>query len=102
MFVTQDAEAQLESEEARVLRIQLELTQLKQEMERKFNERDDETESMRKNHQRQLEALQQAVEEETRVKNEQMKQRKLAEGQIEELHGTIDDTQKVCSCFIAF
>ena len=43
----QDAEAQLESEEGRVLRIQLELTQLKQELERKMNEKDDEIETMR-------------------------------------------------------
>lgn len=78
-----------------MLRIQLELTQLKQEMERRFNEKDDEMESMRKNHQRQLDALQQSVEEETRVKNEQVKQRKLAEEQIVDLQNTIDDTQKV-------
>ena len=46
-FLHQDAEAQLESEEQRVLRAQLELTQLKQEMERKMNEKDDEIEAFR-------------------------------------------------------
>ena len=43
----QDAEGQLESEEARVLRMQLELTQLKQEVERRLADKEEETESMR-------------------------------------------------------
>lgn len=45
--ILQDAETQLENEEGRLLRIQLELTQLKQELERKMNEKDDEIETMR-------------------------------------------------------
>ena len=99
----QEAEAQLEHEESRVLRIQLELTQLKQEMERKMNEKDDEMESLRKNHQRQLDALQQSVEEETRLKNEQLKQRKLIEGQVDDLQGALDDQEKVSvTAFLSF
>ena len=91
----QEAEAQLEHEESRVLRIQLELTQLKQEIERKMNEKDEEMESLRKNHQRQLDALQQSVEEETRLKNEQLKQKKLIEGQVDDLQGALEDQEKV-------
>ena len=49
----------------------------------------------RKNHQRQLEALQQSLEGETKAKNEQTRQRKLIEGQVDELHGTIEGNQKV-------
>ena len=45
--ILQDAETQLENEEGRLLRVQLELTQLKQELERKMNEKDDEIETMR-------------------------------------------------------
>ena len=78
-----------------MLRIQLELTQLKQEMERKMNEKDEEMESLRKNHQRQLDALQQSVEEETRLKNEQLKQRKLIEGQVDDMQGALEDQEKV-------
>ena len=48
--ILQDAEAQLESEEGRVLRIQLELTQLKQEIERRMNEKEDEIETLRYMH----------------------------------------------------
>ena len=91
----QEAEGQLEHEEQRVLRAQLELTQLKQEMERKMNEKDEETESLRKNHQRQLDALQQSVEEEARLKNEQVKQKKLIEGEKDELQGALDDQERV-------
>ena len=43
----EDAEGQLEGEQQRVLRIQLELTQLKQETERKLAEKDGEMESLR-------------------------------------------------------
>ena len=78
-----------------MLRAQLELTQLKQEIERKMNEKDEEAESLRKNHQRQLDALQQSVEEETRLKNEQVKQKKLIEGQVDELQGSLEDQEKV-------
>ena len=43
----EDAEGQLEGEQQRVLRIQLELTQLKQETERKLAEKDGEMEGLR-------------------------------------------------------
>ena len=80
-----------------MLRAQLELTQLKQELERRMNEKDEEMESQRKNHQRQLDALKQSLEEETRLKNEQVKQKKLVEGQVDELQGALDDQERVSS-----
>lgn len=46
-FSLQEAEGQLEAEEGRVLRIQLEKTQLKQEIERKMNEKEEEIEALR-------------------------------------------------------
>lgn len=88
----------MESEEARVLRAQLELTQLKQEIERRMNEKDDEMESLRKNQQKQLEALQHSLDAEVKAKNDQVKQRKMVEGQIDDMQSSIDDLDKV-SCF---
>lgn len=85
----------MESEEARVLRIQLELSQLRQESERKLNEKDDEIESLRKNHQRQLEAVQQTLEEEVKAKNEQARQKKLKESENAELQSAVDANEKV-------
>ena len=43
----QEAEAQIETEEGKVLRVQLEMTQLKQETERRMAEKDEEIESLR-------------------------------------------------------
>lgn len=51
----------------------------------------------RKNHQRQLEALQHSVEEETRGKAEQARQKKAMEEQLNELQSSIDEAQKVHS-----
>ena len=49
----------------------------------------------RKNHGRQLESLQQSLEEESKAKNEQIRLKKVAEGQIDELHAAIDAGEKV-------
>lgn len=43
----QELEGALEQEEAKVLKVQLEMTQLKQEYERRLHEKDEDTESMR-------------------------------------------------------
>lgn len=78
-----------------MLRIQLEMSQLKQESERKMNEKDDEIEAQRKNHQRQLEAVQQTLEEEIKAKNEQARQKKLKDGENAELQAAVDTSDKV-------
>lgn len=49
----------------------------------------------RKNHQRQLEASQQNIEAENKAKNEQMRQRKLMEEQVNDLQSTLEQHQKV-------
>jgi len=48
----------------------------------------------RKNLQRQLDALQQSLDEETKAKNEQSRQRKLIEGQISDLEGAVEAKEK--------
>lgn len=47
VLAMQEAEGQLEAEEGRVVKLQLELTQFKQESERKLAEKDEEIESLR-------------------------------------------------------
>ena len=49
----------------------------------------------RKNHGRQLDALQESVEEETKAKNEATRQKKLAEGQLDDLQTQLDAATKV-------
>ncbi len=46
-FYYQEAEGQLEAEEGRVVRLQLEMSQFKQETDRRLGDKDDEMESLR-------------------------------------------------------
>ena len=94
-YFSQEIEGQLDLEQQRVVQLQLEITKLRQEMDRKMNEKDEEAESLRKNHQRQMASLQQSIEEETRLKNEQVKQKKMMEGQVDELNTSLEDQAKV-------
>ena len=62
----------MEAEEGKVLKVQLELTQLRQEFERRVADRDEEIDNLRKNQQRQLDALQGSLDSEVKAKNEQV------------------------------
>lgn len=53
-----DAEAALEVEENKVLRSQVEISQIRSEIEKRINEKEEEFENTRKNHQRALESMQ--------------------------------------------
>merc|ERR1712111_192716 len=66
----EEAESALESEENKVLRAQLELSQVKQEIERRIKEKEEEFEGLRKTHQRAIESMQGSLENESRAKNE--------------------------------
>ena len=66
----QEIEAALEAEESKVTRAQLELTQYKQEAEKRIADKDEELENMRKNHARQLESLQSSLETEIKAKSD--------------------------------
>merc|ERR1712020_197195 len=58
----EEAESALESEENKVLRAQLELSQVKQEIERRIKEKEEEFEGLRKTHQRAVESMQASLE----------------------------------------
>merc|ERR1712096_198422 len=58
----EEAEGALELEESRVLRLQLELTQVKADIDRKLQEKDEEFDSTRKNYARSLESLQASLD----------------------------------------
>merc|ERR1711962_568064 len=66
----EEAEGALEQEEAKLLKLQLEYTQLKQSTDRKYADKEDELDTSRKNHQRQLEALQATIDAELRTKSD--------------------------------
>merc|ERR1719391_680670 len=72
----EEAEATLEQEENKVLRSQLELTQVRQEIERRLAEKDEEFMAIKKNQSKSLEAMQAALETESKGKAEAMRMKK--------------------------
>uniref|UniRef100_A0A8C5SE40 Myosin heavy chain 3 n=1 Tax=Laticauda laticaudata TaxID=8630 RepID=A0A8C5SE40_LATLA len=81
----EEAEAALEHEEAKILRIQLELTQVKSEIDRKIAEKDEEIDQMKRNHQRTVETMQNALDAEIRSRNEAIRIKKKMEGDLNEM-----------------
>lgn len=78
-------QASLEHEESKILRIQLELAQIKGEVDRRLAERDDEIEQMKRNHQRSVETMQSALDAEIRSKNDAVRIRKKMETDFNEM-----------------
>merc|ERR1711988_1956999 len=66
----EEAEATLEMEENRVLRSQLELANVRQEIDRRVAEKEEEFNNTRKNHARAMESLGASIETEQRAKGE--------------------------------
>ena len=82
---TSQAEAALEQEENKVLRAQLEMSQVRQEIDRRIQEKEEEFEHSRKNHQRALESMQASLEAEARAKEEALRIKKKNEADINEV-----------------
>merc|ERR1719474_283617 len=81
----EEAESALEQEENKVLRSQLELTQVKQDIERRIKEKEEEFEGLRKTYARGIESMQASLENETRAKGEAIRQKKKLEADMNEL-----------------
>merc|ERR1739844_864463 len=90
----EEAEAALESEENKVLRAQLELGQVRQEIDRRMAEKEEEFNNTRKNHHRATESMQASLETEQRAKAETLRLKKKLEGQINELEIALDHANK--------
>ncbi|XP_042858235.1 myosin heavy chain, muscle-like, partial [Penaeus japonicus] len=93
----EEAEAALEQEENKVLREQLELSQVRQEIDRRVNEKEEEFEHTRKNHQRALESMKASLEAEVKSKAEVLRIKKRLESDISELEVSIDHSNKAYS-----
>merc|ERR1712149_142601 len=93
----EEAEAALEQEENKVLRAQLELGQVRQEIDRKIAEKVEEFENTRKNHIRAMESLQASLDAEQRAKAEALRIKKKLEGDINELEIALDHANKANS-----
>merc|ERR1711981_662424 len=90
----EEAEAALEQEENKVLRAQLELGQVRQEIDRKIAEKVEEFENTRKNHLRAMDSLQASLDAEQRAKAEALRIKKKLEGDINELEIGLDHANK--------
>merc|ERR1719391_821714 len=90
----EEAESALEQEENKVLRAQLELSQTKQEIDRRVAEKEEEFENTRKNHARAIDSLNASLESEQRGKNEALRIKKKLEGTINELEIALDHANK--------
>merc|ERR1712137_1416814 len=90
----EEAEGALEQEENKVLRSQLELSQVRQEIDRRVAEKEEEFNNTRKNHQRAMESLGASLEAEQRAKAEALRIKKKLEGDINELEIGLDHANK--------
>merc|ERR1719376_1055342 len=90
----EEAEAALEQEENKVLRAQLELGQVRQEIDRRIAEKEEEFENSRKNHARAMDSMQASLESEQRAKAEALRIKKKLEGEINELEIALDHANK--------
>merc|ERR1712218_240971 len=81
----EEAEGALEQEENKVLRAQLELTQVRQEIERRIAEKDEEFLGIKKNMSKAIEGMQGALEQESKGKAEGTRMKKKLESDVGEL-----------------
>merc|ERR1711962_1026430 len=97
-----EAEGALEQEENKVLRAQLELTQVRAEIERRLGIKEDEFLSTRKNFQKAVDGMQLALETESKGTAEPVRMKKKLEADVSELEVSLEhanaanqETQKV-------
>merc|ERR1719219_2635769 len=81
----EEAEAAVEVEEAKVLRLTVEMSQNKQDFERRCAEKDEEIDSTRRNGQRALESMQTSMDSESKARAEAIRQKKKLEGDFNDL-----------------
>merc|ERR1711899_101938 len=85
-----DAESALEQEENKLLRLTLEVNQVRADIEKRIQEKEEEFEGTRRNHAKQLEQMQFNIEAESKSKAEAMRMRKRLELDIGELDSALE------------
>merc|ERR1719284_1908480 len=101
-----EAEGALEQEENKVLRCQLELTQVRQEIERRMSEKDEEFGVTKKNMNKGIENMQSAVETESKAKAEALRMKMKLETDVLDLESNLEranaanaDTQRTIKTY---
>jgi len=90
----EEAESALEAEENKVLRAQLELGQVKQDVDRKIAEKEEEFGNTRKNHARAMDSMQASLESEQGAKADALRIKKKLESDINEFEIALDHANK--------
>merc|ERR1719479_445011 len=85
-----DAETALESEENKFLRLSLEVNQVRADIEKRLQEKEEEFESTRRNHTKAMEQMQFAIEQESKSKAEAVRIKKKLELDIAELDSALE------------
>merc|ERR1712179_301930 len=93
----EEAEAAYEQEENKYLRGQLELSQIRQEIDRRIAEKDEEHDNTRKTHTRAMESMQASLWAESKAKAVALKDKKKLESDINELEISYDHANKANS-----
>merc|ERR1711909_183527 len=86
----EEAEGALEQEENKVLRAQLELTQVRQEIDRRIVEKDEAFQGVKKNQAKAVEGMQAAFETESKAKAEALRMKKKLESDVGELEMSLE------------
>ncbi|CAD6189289.1 unnamed protein product [Caenorhabditis auriculariae] len=89
-----EAEAALESEESKALRCQIEVSQIRAEIEKRIAEKEEEFENHRKVHQQTIDSIQATLDSETKAKSELFRVKKKLEADINELEIALDHANK--------
>merc|ERR1712142_1296713 len=92
----EETEGSLQQEEAKLVKMQLEYAQYKQTADAKIKSLDADSDTSRKNHQRQLESLQEVVNNEVHAKGELQKNRKILEATISDMESQVDSANRSC------
>ncbi|KAI6204528.1 hypothetical protein M3Y94_00684900 [Aphelenchoides besseyi] len=77
-----------------VLRSQVEMNQIRSEIEKRLQEKEEEFENTRKNHQRAMDSMQATLEQETRAKEELSRIKRKLDADISELQIALDHAQR--------
>ncbi|ETN77931.1 hypothetical protein NECAME_10688 [Necator americanus] len=89
-----EAEASLEAEESKSLRCQIEVAQIRAEIEKRIAEKEEEFENSRKVHQQTIDSIQATLESEAKAKSELFRVKKKLEADINELEIALDHANR--------
>merc|ERR1711990_90667 len=91
----EEAEAAVETEEAKTLRVTVELQQLKQEVDRRVAEKEEEVDNARRNSSRSVEQIQASLDNEMRQRGEAVRSRKKMESDFNDLEVQLQNARRV-------